>query len=329
VSINGNTTPKDLETMLQLTHLYFTQPFKNEAFFKSFQASQKAQLAMIMASPDIQFQLAISKLLTQGNPRGASIPTPEDIDGLSLDRMLEIYKERFADASDFHFTLVGNIDVEAIKPMLAQYLGSLPSSNNTETYKDLGMVPPSGNVEEVIRVGQDDKAMVVMLFSDEEEYSLESSEVISQMGEILTIKLIETLREEIGGVYGASAGGSSGKTPSERYQFVIQFPCAPENVEKLTEATWREIEKLKTEGPTVEDLAKVQETKKRQLSENKERNGYWLTNLSSYQSDGMDRAEILNTEARIESVTIEQIKAAAIKYLSKEQYIRVLKLPQE
>ncbi len=328
-SINGNTTPKDLETMLQLTHLYFTQPFKNEAFFKSFQASQKAQLAMIMASPDIQFQLAISKLLTQGNPRGASIPTPEDIDGLSLDRMLEIYKERFADASDFHFTLVGNIDVEAIKPMLAQYLGSLPSSNNTETYKDLGMVPPSGNVEEVIRVGQDDKAMVVMLFSDEEEYSLESSEVISQMGEILTIKLIETLREEIGGVYGASAGGSSGKTPSERYQFVIQFPCAPENVEKLTEATWREIEKLKTEGPTVEDLAKVQETKKRQLSENKERNGYWLTNLSSYQSDGMDRAEILNTEARIESVTIEQIKAAAIKYLSKEQYIRVLKLPQE
>jgi zinc protease len=328
-SISGNTTPKDLETMLQLTHLYFTQPFRNEDFFKSFQTSQKAQLAMIMANPDIQFQIAINKLLTQNNPRGAALPSPADIDALSLDRMLEIYKERFADASGFHFTFVGNFDVEAMKPLLAQYLGSLPASNKNENYQDLGLVPPSGNIEEVIRVGQDDKAMVVMLFSDEDEYSLGNSEVISQMGEILTIKLIETLREEIGGVYGASAGGSSGKTPSERYQFVVQFPCAPDNVEKLTEATWREIEKLKTEGPTTEDLAKVQETKKRQLTENKERNGYWLGRLSSYQSDGIDREEILNTEARIESVTPEAIKAAANKYLTKDQYIRVLKLPQE
>ncbi|MGE0929401.1 M16 family metallopeptidase [Peijinzhouia sedimentorum] len=328
-SISGNTTPKDLETMLQLTHLYFTQPYKNEDFFKSFQTSQKAQLAMIMASPDIQFQIAIGKLLTQNNPRGASLPTAEDIDALSLDRMLEIYMERFADASGFHFTFVGNFDVEAMKPLLAQYLGSLPASNKNETYRDLGLTPPSGNVEEVIRVGQDDKAMVVMVFSDEDEYTLENSEVISQMGEILTIKLIETLREEIGGVYGASAGGSAGKTPSERYQFIVQFPCAPENVEKLTEATWREIEKLKTEGPTAEDLAKVHETKKRQLTENKERNGYWLGRLSGYQADGIDREEILNSEARIESVTPEAIKAAANKYLTKEQYIRILKLPQE
>jgi zinc protease len=328
-SISGNTTPKDLETMLQLTHLYFTQPFRNEDFFKSFQTSQKAQLAMIMANPDIQFQIAISKLLTQNNPRGAALPSPADIDALSLDRMLEIYKERFADASGFHFTFVGNFDVEAMKPLLAQYLGSLPASNKNENYKDLGLVPPSGNVEEVIRVGQDDKATVVMIFSDEAEYSLENAEIINQMGELLTIKLIETLREEIGGVYGANAGGSSGKTPSERYQFIVQFPCAPENVEKLTDATWREIEKLKTEGPSAEDLAKVQETKKRQLTENKERNAFWLGRLSSYQSDGIDREQILSSEARIESVTTEAIKAAANKYLTKDQYIRVLKLPQE
>lgn len=327
--ISGSSTPKDFETMLQLTHLYFTAPYKNANFFESFKSTQKVQMASIMASPDFQYQIKLNEILTQGNPKGRILPSIEEIDALDLDRMMEIYKERFADASSFTFVFVGNIDPQQAKPLLEQYLGSLPSLNRKEEGKDLGIRPPSGYVEEVIRAGTDDKAQVYMLFSDESEYSLEEAQVMSQLGEILSIKLIETLREEIGGVYGVGANGSLSKTPYEAYRFAIQWPCAPDNVEALTEAAWREIEKIKENGPTAEDLAKVQETKKRQLVENRQRNGYWMGQLSSVATGEYGKELITEIESRIDGVSAEDIQKAAQKYLSKEQYIRVVRLPEE
>lgn len=327
--MSGSSTPKDFETMLQLAHLYFTAPYKNTNFFESFKATQKVQMASIMASPDYQFQIKLNDILTQGHPKGRALPTEEEIEALDLDRMMEIYKERFADASSFTFTFVGNIDPQEAKPLLAQYLGSLPSLNRDEEGKDLGIRPPSGYVEEVIRAGQDDKAQVVMLFSDETDYSLQEAQVISQLGEILSIKLIETLREEIGGVYGVGANGSLSKTPYSSYRFNIQWPCAPDNVEVLTEAAWREIEKIKENGPTAEDLSKVKETKKRQLTENKQRNGYWMGQLSSVATGEYGKELITEIETRIDDVSAEDIQRAAQKYLSKDQYIRVVRLPEE
>jgi zinc protease len=143
-----------------------------------------------------------------------------------------------------------------------------------------------------------------MLFSDETDYSLEEAQILSQLGEILSIKLIETLREEIGGVYGVGASGSLSKTPYGSYRFTIQWPCAPDNVEVLTDAAWREIEKIKENGPTAEDLAKVQETSKRQLAENKQRNGYWMGQLSSVATGDYGKELITNIESRIEGVSM-------------------------
>ena len=327
--ISGNATPKDFETMLQLTHLYFTSPYRNENIFESFRSQQKTQMATMMASPDFQFQIQVNDFLTQGHPRGRSLPTVEELDALSLDRMMEIYKDRFADASGFTFTFVGNIDAQEAKPLLEQYLGSLPSMNRNENYRDMGVRTPSGQVEKVIRAGKDDKAQVIMLFSDETEYDLQQAQVISQLGEILTIKLIETLREEIGGVYGVGASGILSNRPVPTYQVTIQWPCGPDNVEILTEAAWKEINKIKENGPSAEDLAKVQETKRRQLVENRQRNNFWLGQLGQIVNGEYGDYIITEAEDRINKVTVADIQAAAKKYMDESQYIRVVRLPEE
>lgn len=327
-SMNGNSTPKDFETMLQLVHLYFTEPYRNENLFETFRNTQKIQMATLMNSPDFQFQIKLNDILTQGNPRGKALPSAEELDALSLDRMIEIYKDRFGDASGFKFTFVGNIDAQAAQPLIELYLGSLPSLNRNETFRDLAINPPSGYVEEVIRAGKDDKAQVLMLFSGETPYSLKDAQIMDQLGEILSIKLIETLREEIGGVYGVGASGSLQRIPANRYQFVIQWPCAPDNVEKLTAAAWAEIEKIKQNGPAAEDLSKVQETALRQLSDNKQRNGYWLNQIATMRNNGYGSDYVLDVEKRITSVTAEDIKAAANRFLTKEQYIRIQRLPE-
>jgi zinc protease len=329
MGMSGSSTPKDFETMLQLAHLYFTKPRKDSDFFQSFMTIQKSQMATIMASPDFQFQDKLSKFLSQNHPRGGGFPSAEELEGLNHDRMMEIYKKMFSDADGFHFTFVGNIDPATAKPLIEQYLGSLPSTQSGLGIKNLGINPPSGKKEEVIRVGTDQKSTVLMLFSGSQDYSIEESLDIALLGEILTIKLIETLREEIGGVYGAGANGSLSRIPEERYSLQVSFPCSPDNVDKLVEATWKELNYLKANGPSAEDLAKVKETRMRQLEENRQRNSYWLGQIGSYVNQGLDLNLILDSEKRLQAVSAERIHQAAKKYINPDQYIKVVRLPVE
>jgi len=328
-SISGATTPGDLEMALQLIHLYFTSPRMDSSLWDVFITNQKNQLESASVNPDFQFNKRVNEIISDGNPRGRGIYTPAQLDSVDLNKSVKIYKERFANAADFELLFTGNIDLEKVLPLVTQYLASLPGiPAEKEDFRDLGIRPPQDR-EETINVGVDDKSQVILYFSGETAYDLEKSQQLSYLGEILTIKLIETLREEIGGVYGVGARGSLSRVPEERFNFSISFPCGPESVDKLKVAVWEQIQKIQADGPDEADLEKVRETKRLDLEENLKRNGFWHGQLNAAINGGLPLDTVLGAADRVLGVSAEQVKDVANTFLQKPNLLEIIRYPAD
>lgn len=326
-TITGNASPRDLETALQLIHLYFTAPRKDQELFDVFINNQKTQLASAQVNPDYQFSKRLNRIIANGNLRAMSIFDPEDLEKVDMERGLEIYADRFSNAANFEFFFTGNIDMNSFKPLLEQYLGSLPSDpENIDEFKDLGIRAPRGK-SEIIEVGTDEKSQVILYFSGERTYERQKAADISYLGEILTIKLIENLREDIGGVYGVGASGSMGIQPVDNFSFSIAFPCSPDMVDQLIEAAWEEVRKIQENGPTEEDLDKVKEKRRIALEENLKRNNYWNSQLSAIRTYGLPWETILEARNSIEQMSVERVQKAAQEFLIKENLLEIKKFP--
>jgi zinc protease len=326
---SGSSTPKDVETMLQLTHLYFTAPRQDQEAFQSYISKNKAIYANLLSNPQYYYQDKLSRILSQDHPRGGGYPTQEDWEKVDFEEAFAAYNDRFADASDFTFFFVGNFDVEEMKTVTAQYLGSLPDIDREESWQDLGIRPPSGVVDEKVYKGTDPKSMVNIIFNGEFEYDRKEAYELNALVQALNIKLIEEIREKKSGVYSIGASANPSKYPYEHYSIRIGFPCAPENVEDLTEAVFAEVKKMKENGPTEEDLKKVKETQRRDMETNLKENRYWLRTLQQAYFLDQDPTKVLDYEESIESLTAEGLKEVANKYFNFDSYVRVVLLPEE
>lgn len=326
-TISGATSPKDLETAMQLIHLYFTSPRKDAELFKIYVDNQKTQLKSAQVNPDFQFSVALNKLIANNNLRALSIYDPEDLDKINVDRGLEIYRDRFSNAANFEFYFTGNIDEATFLPMVELYLASLPgNTTRKDSFKDLGIRSPKGR-SETIRVGTDEKSQVILFFSDEKPYDRALASDVSFLGEILTNKLIETLREEIGGVYGVGASGSMTNQPVGQLSFSISFPCSPDMVEKLTAAAWSEVRKIQENGPTIEDLDKVKEKRRLAYQENLKRNNYWNAQMAAARQYDFPFESLLEAGNSIDAVSVERVQSVAQQLLTKENMLEIVKLP--
>ncbi len=315
--ISGNATPKDLEELFQLTHLYFTSLNKDKKAFGSFIEKQKAFMGNLLASPQFYFQNEIGKFMYGSNPRYLGFPTPEDMDNADYDLAYKKYKERFADAGDFKFYFVGNIDERKLAEYAVKYLASLPSTNSKETYKVSDFRPLTGSHEKIVEKGEDPKSSVRITYNGPADYDEKEAHAFKSLGEILTIKLVEKLREEEGGVYGVGANGNISKFPYGWFNFNISFPCGPENVEKLKDAAILEVEKIIAQGPTEADLAKVKEAQLLEYKENLKKNNFWLSTLKNADYLGNDASKVLTYEESVNALTAGDIQKAAQKYLTK------------
>lgn len=325
--MSGNTIPKETETLLQLIHLYFTAPRKDAAAFESFKTRQKQLYANVAANPQIYFSAEFQKIMTQNHPRGGALPKPEDFDKISLDRSIQIYKERFANAGDFTFLFTGSFNEETIKPLLEKYIGSLPGVAKKETFRDLGIRPPKTRVNKVITKGADPKSVVNIVFTGPAVYSANDAYALRSLGELMDIKLVEQLREEKGGVYGVSASGGINRIPYSNYVFNITFPCAPDNADTLTDAAIKELKKIITSGVSTEDLEKIKEQQKRKLEVDIKQNSFWSNNLFDAYFYGSNPSEILNKQKMIDSLNSKMIQDAAKKYINLNSYIRATLKP--
>ncbi len=326
--INGFAAPKDLETALQLTYLYFTAPRKDQEMFQALIAQQKGVLANRSSDPNSVFADTVSAVLGNYNIRRTG-PTLQKLEQINLDRAFEIYKDRFSDASDFTFTFVGSFKVEEIKPLLEQYLGALPSKNRTEAAKDLGIVPPSGKISKTVYKGQEPKATVRLVFSGDYIYNDETNNQLDALGEVLQIKLIERLREEESGVYSPGARMSYMKSPRNRYSFTVSFGSSPENVDKLVAATLDEINKVKTNGAQAADIEKFLAEERRSTETQLKQNGFWLGYLSNQYQNNESPTKVLTYLDSLKKITPAGLKDIANKFLSGDNLIKFVLLPEK
>ncbi|TAF52239.1 MAG: insulinase family protein, partial [Sphingobacteriia bacterium] len=276
VGVSGNATVKDFETMLQLLYLSMTAPRKDEALFTAWRDKQKSQVQFMMADPTTAFVDSMFKTLYGGNPLAPSaVPVASDFDQIKLDRSLEIYQSLLADASDFTFILVGNIDPEKAKPLLEQYIGGLPSKGGKGVWVDNGVRTMKGVKSLTVQKGKEQKSFVLNVYSGEVEYSEDLAFQTEILTEILNIKIIEDLREKIGGIYGGGIGGSVSQYPYGSYSLGLQLPCGPEKADALKKAAAAEIESIKTKGPEQKDLDKVKKSLMEKHLVNIKENRFW------------------------------------------------------
>ncbi|WP_425077039.1 M16 family metallopeptidase [Psychroserpens sp. S379A] len=315
--MSGNATPKDMEDLFQLIHLYFTSLNKDEKAFKSFIEKQKSFLGNMMSNPQTYFSVKMGEFMYGKSPRYTGFPTPEKMDQANYDLAYEKYQERFADAGDFHFYFVGNIDEKKLAEFSMKYLASLPSTNSKESYKVSDFRPLTGMHEKIIEKGEDPKSAVRITYHGPTEYDAKEALAFKSLAEVLSIKLIEKLREEEGGVYGAGANASISKMPYGWYRFNISFPCGPENVEKLKNAALTEVEKLIASGPSEKDLDKVKEAQILDRKEDIKENRFWLRTLKNADYQDKDASKIFDFEETVRSLTTADLQNVAKKYLTK------------
>ena len=326
--INGSTTPKDLETELQLIYMYFTQPRKDADIWQSNIAQTKSVLANRSLDPTSVFQDTVSATLSNHNFR-RMVATPERLNSASLDKAFSFYKDRFADASGFTFTIVGSFDVDKIKPLLEKYLGSLPSANGKETYKNLGIHVPAGQMTKTVYKGIGDKSSVQLVFSGEYDYNEDNNLQVDALNEILNIKLIERLREKESGVYSPGVRASYAKLPNKRYSINVYFGCAPANVDKLIAATMEEIGKIRQNGPEAVDIQKFVAEETRSTEVQLKENSFWEGHIASSSQNQEDPDAVLHHIHDLNKVTVQSVKDAANKYLSGDNLIKLILLPEK
>ena len=326
--LRGAASPEDLETLFQLIYLYFTAPRADSSALAAYQNEQIAFLTNRASTPFGPFQDSLIVALCGDHPR-CKVPTIEQVQNLDLQNAYRIYQDRFADAGDFTFLFVGNFDLDELQTLAQSYLGTLPTTGRTETWRDMVPDPPGGVVTKTVKKGQAPQSQVALIFRGPFDYDRLSRHRLRSLEGVLDIRLREELRENRAGVYSTTVQSSVSDEPEAEYQLVIVFGCDPERAEELSQAVFEEIEDIKTEGVSADNLAKVKEQQRRERETSLEENSFWLGVLDFYYSqEEEDLLDVLRYNEMIESLTAEDIQNAARQYLNEGSYVKAVLYPE-
>ena len=328
--VSASSSKADLETMLQLLSLKFGPVRRDADLYQSFVSRSQDSARNAMARPESVFSDAVQTTLYHAHPRVWLTPQPANFDQLNLERMRSIYQERFASAKGMAFVMVGSFAVEDIKPLVARYLGSLPTPDVATNYKDLGIRPVTGVVKKDVRSGSESKSQVSIHFTGAAAYSEAEQLRLAALVEVVNIKIIDVLREKLTLIYGGSLRGGLVRTPYEHYQLALSLPCAPENVDKVIAAAFGEIQNIQDAGVDPADWAKVKQNWLTAHRKNLRENGFWLGRLQSAALYGTDPATtILDYEKQVAAITPEDLQATAKRYLQRDNYVQLVLYPEK
>ena len=327
--LNGSASPKDLETMLQLAYLQFTGARLDTTAWVAFKSNAQPYLANRGASPEAVFSDTVQVTMAQHawRARPLTVATFNEIDPR---RSLQFYRDRFADAGDFTFVFVGNVDTTALKPLVGKYLASLPSTGRVDSTRVNGQGAPKGVVESTVRKGVENKATTVMAFTGSCTFAPETRFAFRALVAAMQLRLTESLREKLGGTYSPSVSGGCSRQPRQEYTIQVYFGSSPDNVETLTKTVFGLIDSLKTAGPTASDVERVKEQILREHEVELKQNQYWLNVILTREQAGEDIAGVEGpyTDMALK-LTGAQIQAAARQYLNTGNYARFVLLPEK
>ena len=326
--IYASSSTNDVETMFQLIYLYFTALRKDSTAFNSYRDRMKAMIQNRSLSPESAYSDTINVTLTQHHPRYKPWSS-ETLNQMDLNKSFDIYLDRFADASDFTFFMVGNINLEEMKPLVETYLGGLPAINRKETWKDVSYDYPTGIVEKSVYRGKEPKCYSTIVFSGDFEWNRRNRIVADAMLDVLQIKLREKLREDLGGTYSVQVYGSYPHYPEEEYAINIRFGSDPERVRELKDVIFTQIDSLKNYLVQEDYLKKVKEIYLHEYEINLKENRFWLNNLEFKFFNNEDMLDILDYAELVKTISLEEIQQSAARYFNMKNYVRVTLFPEE
>jgi zinc protease len=326
---NGSSSVKDVETMLQMVYLHFTEPRFDNVSYQSLMSQYKAILENKSASPEAAFRDTVNVVMANYHERSRPM-TVELLEEADFNRIKTIAKERFKNASDFKFFFVGNIDPETFKPLVEKYIGGIPSTSETENWVDLGVEKPDGVVERLVKKGQEEKSTQYIIFHGDFDYTSQNRVQLDAVGRILSTRLLEVIREDKSGVYSIGARPSTSKFPDEKYSISISYGTAPDKLVELKSAVLEIIEEFAKNGPSKEEVEKAQEKMLRERETQVRENGFWLSILTNtyYLKDG-DFSEFGGYENLVKNLSVKSTQKAFKEYFDFENYISVALAPAE
>ena len=325
--ISGSAAPAQIETALQLLHETFMQPGDDPEAFALLKRQLEASLANRGRSPGQVFAEKVSQINTS-NHYTAQPLTAERLQTLNREKMLSFYRQRFSNAADFTFFMVGAFKLDETIPMLAQYVGSLPSSGpRTTTFKDVGIQFPKSAEQARVEIGREPRAQTVMSFYAEPSEDPSEQEKVNEAATVLEIALRDILREDLGQTYNVSAGLAQALPQRGGGHLEVRFGAAPENIEAMKERVLKEIKRLQDEGPSLDLTNRAKENARRSYEEALKRNDYWLGRLESTHMLGRNPEEILTRNERIDAITPQVLKDVFNRYFPADRSTTITLVP--
>ena len=327
-SFSGSSTPKDFETMMQLLYLQFENPRFDKEAYDALLGRYKALIANMANNPQKIISDSLSLILTSENPR-TKLMTPELFNEISMEQMEAIYKDRFVDAGDFTYFIVGNIDEATAKAMAEKYIGSLTNLPRKETWIDRKVEGPKGKTTREIEIPLEvKKATVSVNFDAKMDYTPEQNLLLSVFRDILNLRYIEEIREKEGGTYGVRVSANSSKFPKAEKSLNLTFDTDPERAQQMKAIIYREIDKIKANGPTATDLDKAVESLLKNREQSKLHNNYWFQALNTYYMYSYDPTSADNYEKILQKMTTAQVQKFVQSFLANADVVDIIFKPK-
>ncbi len=325
--INGNCSTKDVEDMFQLMYLKYTSPRKDMKAFESLTTRMKNSLKDRSLNPNTALSDTMSIALYNGHPRTKPM-LAEDVDRIDYDRVLEIYKERTSDATGYMFFIVGNVDLDKIRPLVEQCIGALPCNGRVENIEKTTVETRKGIYRNnFANKMENPTGTEIIYYSGKIDPNLKNRVTMTFLSQILQIVYTEEVREKEGGTYGVGVNGGVVRRPEGELSLTINFNMAPERREELAAIIVREFEKMAKEGPAEEHVEKVRSYILKNFEESQRKNSAWLNWLYNFYFEGEDSHDTY--EGIVNGITKEDIRNLAEYILSLGNFIEVSMVPTE
>ena len=327
-SMEGASTVKDLETLLQLNYLYFTAPRRDEEAYAMLMSVLESQLANRDKNPKVAFSDSVQMMGSNNSPR-TIIFNKEALKKANLDKSLEVYRTRFANPADFVFTFVGNINPEdaAFQAMVCTWLGGMKTTKKMEKVRDNGLRVPEGINKNYFTRKMETKTASnrIQYTSYDIPYTLANELNMEMIGRILSTRYLESIREREGGSYGVGCAGGLNVYPVPTAYLLMQFDTDPEKQTKLMSIIHEEVNTIVENGPLAKDLNKEKESMLKDFQEDLEKNSYWDTALYMYYMYGINY--IADYQAAVENITAETVQSTLKQLVASGNMFEVVMLP--
>ncbi|WP_270488254.1 insulinase family protein [Butyricimonas synergistica] len=297
--VTASALPEDAESLLQLVYLTFARPRIDREALGKVMAQRLMQSRMQGRNV---LQDTVTRLQNGCHPR-ALLKNAVYLGKVDLDKVGQVYRERFSNAGDFTFFITGNLPAAELKPLVEKYLGALPSTSDREKWIDRGVRPLRGHQECEIEFMGLPTSFVVLSASKEMEDNIRHAVCLQALKSILQTRCMNVIREKEGGTYAVNVNESVVHEPVARYYLIVEFQCDPSNASRLKGIVLGELERLRQQAPTRDELMMALNSIRKKEGEARETNVYWQEKLVLYYKTGLNQADAREFEEVVDKLT--------------------------